>query len=167
MTSKAFAEVVRVIDSMPFLMAASDWDDTMLGPEKRISRPNRAAVRALRQLGLLVVPCTGRVYQHTLPYHQSLRLKGPIVASDGALVRIPGGKIIQEIFLCPEIAASLRESAKKHNITALTHTRDGIFATRGALWNKDADRHRLELGSYFHYCRPEDLTDVPLSLIHI
>jgi Cof subfamily protein (haloacid dehalogenase superfamily) len=160
MTNQQLADLIRVIKTMPFLMAAFDMDDTMLGPNKRISRANRAAVRALRGLGLLMVPCTGRVYQHTVPYHRSLRLEGPIVASDGALVRVPGGKIIQEICLCPEIAATLREAAKKYNVTALTHARDGIFGTRQAFWNRDVDRHRLELGSYFRYAQPEDVTDL-------
>jgi Cof subfamily protein (haloacid dehalogenase superfamily) len=161
MTNNKLAELVRLIETVPFLMAAFDMDDTMLGPEKRISRANRAAVRALRQLGLLLVPCTGRVYQQTEPYHRSLRLKGPIVASDGALVRVPGGKIIQEICLCPDIAATLREVAKEYNITALTHARDGIFATRQAFWNKDVDRHRRELGSCFRYIQPTEVSELP------
>jgi Cof subfamily protein (haloacid dehalogenase superfamily) len=161
MTNKLFAELTRMIETMPFLMAAFDMDDTMLGPDKRISYANRAAVRAFRRLGLLLVPCTGRVYQQTEPYHRSLRLKGPIVASDGALVRVPGGKIIQETFLCSEVAATIRAAAKKHNVTALTHGRDGIFATRQAFWNVDVDRHRLELGSYFRYTQPDEVAALP------
>jgi Cof subfamily protein (haloacid dehalogenase superfamily) len=161
MNNNELAELIRLIDSMPFLMASFDMDDTMLGPKKRISCANRAAVRALRQLGLLLVPCTGRIYQHTLTYYQSLRLQGPIVASDGALVRIPGGKIIQEIFLCTETAATLRAAAKAHKISTLTHARAGIFANRQDFWDKDADRHRLELGSCFRFVQPEELTQLP------
>jgi HAD superfamily hydrolase (TIGR01484 family) len=77
------------------------------------------------------------------------------------LVRVPGGKIIQEIFLCSDIAATIRAAAKEYNITALTHSRDGIFATRQAFWNRDVDRHRLELGSYFRYTQPEELIALP------
>jgi hypothetical protein len=39
----------------PYDLAAVDLDDTLLGPDKRISSVNRAAVHALRVFGVEVV----------------------------------------------------------------------------------------------------------------
>ena len=151
-----FADLVRMISNFPYRMVAFDMDDTMLGPDKKISPANRKAVRTFRELGLLLVPCSGRFYYHIRPYHRSLRLQGPIVSSDGAVVSVPGGKLLQEIFLRQEVAHYLRRTACDLEVSALTHAREGVFAIRRSFWSQDADRHR-ELGRRFQFAEVDDL----------
>ncbi len=155
------SRITKLTDLTPYRLAAVDLDQTLLSPRMKISRPNRAAVRSLVRLGMIVVPCTGRIYHQTEPYHRSLRLQGPIISSDGAHVSIPGGPTIQEIFLDLQTAAIIRTLAKKFDVSAATHTREGVFATRQSFWNTAADRHRLNLGSAFRYAQPEELTNTP------
>jgi len=50
--------------TFPYDLAAVDLDDTLLGPDKRISSVNRAAVHALHVFGVEVVLASGRGRQH-------------------------------------------------------------------------------------------------------
>jgi hydroxymethylpyrimidine pyrophosphatase-like HAD family hydrolase len=60
----------------PYRLAAIDLDDTLLGPDKRISEQNASAVQSLRNLGVMVVLASGRSYENILNFHQQLGLRG-------------------------------------------------------------------------------------------
>jgi hypothetical protein len=72
---------------LPFRLAAIDLDDTLLGPDKKISRPNREALERLRAGGIRPVLASGRRHENMLRFHQELGLDGLIISSQGALVR--------------------------------------------------------------------------------
>ncbi len=73
--------------SFPFRLAAIDLDDTLLGPTKTISPENIQAIRNLQDAGLLVILASGRRHENMLRYHDELKLNGPIVSCQGALVK--------------------------------------------------------------------------------
>lgn len=58
--------------AMHFQMLAIDLDGTLLDSRGRVSEANRRAVRAARQAGVLVVPCTGRGWRESLSVLEQL-----------------------------------------------------------------------------------------------
>ena len=72
---------------LPFRLAAIDLDDTLLGPDKKVSPPNRKALERLRAGGIRPVLASGRRHENMLRFHQELELDGLIISSQGALVR--------------------------------------------------------------------------------
>ena len=99
-------QLVTEITHMPYPFGGIDLDGTTLNKLKQISGRNRAAINALDRLAMCL-PVTGRAFEHSLAYYYSLGLRGPIVASDGANVRIPGGEVLREKFIEPAVAAEL------------------------------------------------------------
>jgi Cof subfamily protein (haloacid dehalogenase superfamily) len=89
----------------PYRLAAIDLDDTLLGPDKRISAANRAAVQQLRSLGVQVVLASGRCHANMVGYHQELGLEGLVISSQGALVRhAETGETLHQHLIDPELA---------------------------------------------------------------
>jgi Cof subfamily protein (haloacid dehalogenase superfamily) len=72
----------------PYRLAAIDLDDTLLGPDKEISRANYEAVRALIDAGVYVLLASGRRHENMLRFHRELDLPGEwLVSCNGALAR--------------------------------------------------------------------------------
>jgi Cof subfamily protein (haloacid dehalogenase superfamily) len=72
-----------------FALAAVDVDDTLLGPDWRISAENTAAVRALLRRGVCVVLASGRNHVNMRRFHDELGLgDGPVISCQGAIVRL-------------------------------------------------------------------------------
>src|SRR5437588_2105789 len=72
---------------LPYRLAAIDIDDTLVGPDKLISEPNRRAVGLLRALGVRVVLASGRSHDNMMPFHRLLGLDDYLVSAQGALVK--------------------------------------------------------------------------------
>jgi hydroxymethylpyrimidine pyrophosphatase-like HAD family hydrolase len=70
-------------------LAAIDLDDTLLGTDKSISAANLEVVKTLLDSGIKIVLASGRTLPSMLPYHRRLGLHGPLVATNGALVKDP------------------------------------------------------------------------------
>lgn len=139
-----------------FRAAATDIDRTLKGGDT-ISEENIGAVAQLKECGLIVMPATGRIYQQTMPFRMQARLNGPLVCSDGALVRFPSGKVIAKSTLGKDVAAEIREHARLHGVTTLTHLLGGVCVTTKAHWTKEIDRHRQELGDRLMFRRPAEI----------
>jgi Cof subfamily protein (haloacid dehalogenase superfamily) len=73
--------------AFPYRLAAIDIDDTLVGPDKLVSEPNRRAVGLLRSLGVRVVLASGRNHDDMMPFHRLLGLDDYVVSANGALVR--------------------------------------------------------------------------------
>lgn len=70
---------------MSYKMIVLDLDGTVINSSGRISSRTRAAVRAARDAGLLVLVATGRRLRSALPYVRELGLEGPSIFCNGAL----------------------------------------------------------------------------------
>ncbi len=73
---------------MEFKAIATDLDGTLLGPDGKMSARNRRALLEARSRGLEVILATARWYRLALPIAESLELDGPLVACQGAEVRM-------------------------------------------------------------------------------
>ncbi len=70
---------------MSYKMVVLDLDGTVVNRRGQISPRTRAAVRAARDAGLLVMVATGRRLRSALPYIHELGLDGPAIFCNGAL----------------------------------------------------------------------------------
>ena len=69
-------------------LAAVDLDDTLLGPDKRISRANYDAVHRLVEAGITVVLASGRRHENMRRFYRELDLtSGWVVSCNGAMAR--------------------------------------------------------------------------------
>jgi Cof subfamily protein (haloacid dehalogenase superfamily) len=131
-----------------YCLAGIDLDGTLLDGKKNISAANFAAVQQLLSHGITVVLTTGRIYQQTTRYYRELGLKVPVVTSNGASVRIPFRRTLQEVHLQRSVSRDVLQMAKDFKITALSYHRAGIHITSFHDWNDNMDLHRRELGSF-------------------
>ncbi|HEY9679997.1 MAG TPA: HAD family hydrolase [Oculatellaceae cyanobacterium] len=130
-----------------FACAAVDLDGTLV-QGSHVSQENLQAARRLVQLGLTVVITTGRNFHQSVGFHRQLGLSGPMVSSDGALVAIPGGKILQEKTLPLEVSNAILRMAFEQGVSCLCYHRHGITVTSKFDWNENMERHR-EMGKHF------------------
>ena len=100
-----------------FRLAAVDLDDTLLGPDKEISRANLEAVHALRARGVCVALASGRRHANMLRFHRQLGL-GPddvIVSCNGALVQTAEtGRVLHERRVPYDLAREILADEEKH-----------------------------------------------------
>lgn len=118
-----------------FKLVAIDIDDTLVGPDKRISDDNRRAVARLRSLGCRVVLASGREHSSMRLFHDALELDEYLVSSQGALVVHP--RTGHELWHRPvndTLALRLVEAGRANGADVLLYTRDGIFAAPDSPW---------------------------------
>jgi hypothetical protein len=156
---------------LPFRFAAFDIDGTLKGfdirGKKAVSQANLTAVAGLGKRGIIRFTATGRIESQTLPWHKLAEMDGPMVCSDGALVRFPRGRIISEAAIPQGIVRNLLVWLAERNITTLSHIGNGggipggIYISYQNLWTRDMDRHREELGHKLYHCNAQDLLEAP------
>jgi Cof subfamily protein (haloacid dehalogenase superfamily) len=127
--------------------AAADLDKTLVWGS-HISPENIQAVHRLGRVNLPVIIATGRNFHHAVGFHRQLGLTGPMVSSDGALVAIPGGRILQEKTLPLGVSNAILQMAFEQGVSCLSFHRHGISVTSKFDWNEDMDRHR-EIGKHY------------------
>lgn len=71
-----------------YKMLVTDMDYTLLNKQKEVSERNKQAVRGAIEKGVLVVVATGRIYTSARVYGKLLGVNTPIIASNGAIIRI-------------------------------------------------------------------------------
>lgn len=120
---------------IPYRLAAVDLDQTLLGPDRRISPPNRAAVERLASLGVRVVLASGRRFDNMLRFHHALGLQGPIVSCQGALVRdVDSGETLHETLMPMDLALDVLDFARTTGIAAVYYGREQNFTLERTGW---------------------------------
>ena len=85
-------------------MIAVDLDGTLLNSQKRISDPDREALREATARGIEIVPVTGRNYAFAFPVIQKLPFGVALISSNGALIRSRDGETLFRCLLPVETA---------------------------------------------------------------
>jgi len=119
-----------------FALAGLDIDDTLLGPDWRISAENAAAVRELRRRGVHVVLASGRSHANMLRFHRELGLDdGPIVSAQGAVVRpASGGAPWLERTIVPALAAHVTRDGLARGFAVQHYRGDEILVQGQSTW---------------------------------
>ncbi|WP_406699913.1 Cof-type HAD-IIB family hydrolase [Singulisphaera sp. Ch08] len=119
----------------PYSLAAIDIDDTLVGPDKKISWENRRAVEQLQSLGCRVVLASGRRHANMLPYCEELGLDDFVVSSQGARVEhLRTGEVIHHARLAPTDQAALVAEGLSRGFTVMLWLPEGIFAQAHTPW---------------------------------
>ncbi|HEY9755193.1 MAG TPA: HAD family hydrolase [Oculatellaceae cyanobacterium] len=145
------------MQQLVYRYAAVDVDKT-LDWKGSISQENIQAVQRLDQAGVLAMIVTGRNFHQADDIHRQLGLKGPLVSSDGGLVSIPGGRIIQEKTLPLGISNAILQVAFEEGVSCLCFHRHGVTVTSKFDWSEDMDRHR-SMGKHFTERKRSELSN--------
>jgi Cof subfamily protein (haloacid dehalogenase superfamily) len=133
-----------------FGLVAIDIDDTLVGPDKRISENNHAAVTRLLSMGCRVVLASGREHSSMRLFHDALGLDEYLVSSQGALVVHPrDGHELWHRPVDGTMAQHLVETGRALGADVLLYTRHGIFAAPDSPWIL-GDRQAVDTSLRFH-----------------
>lgn len=121
--------------TFPYRLAAIDIDDTLVGPDKRVSAANAAAIAHLRARGCRVVLASGREHASMCAFHDLLALDDYMVSSQGALVVHPhtGHELWHRPVDAP-LASRLVADGRSRGADVLLYTREGIFTAPDSPW---------------------------------
>ncbi len=131
-----FSLLVSANTSFPYRLAATDLDGTLLGPDKRISAANLAAVCALQDRGVQCILASGRRHQNSLRIQRELGLTGPIIACQGGMIRDSvTDEVIGAHFLPPALAAELVTAGQRRGFDVIYYHLDRLLvAARHTRW---------------------------------
>jgi Cof subfamily protein (haloacid dehalogenase superfamily) len=118
-----------------YRLAAIDIDDTLVGPDKLISAPNRRAVGLLRTLGVRVVLASGRGHDNMLPFHRLLGLDDYMVSAQGALVKhSETDEVLYERPIPEAKTRQLIDEGAALGVTVLCFGHHGVYVQRLDRW---------------------------------
>ncbi|ASA20674.1 Cof-type HAD-IIB family hydrolase [Paenibacillus donghaensis] len=82
---------------MKYKLIALDVDGTLLDDDHQLSEENKQAVAEVTRLGGLIVLCTGRSPQNSIPFMQEMGLSGYVLGHNGAAtVRVEDRKVLHQ-----------------------------------------------------------------------
>ena len=88
----------------PYRMLALDIDGTLVDDTLDVTPANLAALKDALSRGIRVVLATGRMYRSALRYATEIGTTEPVIAYQGAVVRMPDGALLREWALSPDAA---------------------------------------------------------------
>lgn len=119
----------------PYQLAVVDVDDTLLGPDKKLSDENRFAIARLRNSGCRVVLASGRRHENMLRYYGWLGLDDFVVSCQGARVQhVRDERCLHRAPLAPDMADRLIGDGEDLGFSVVAWTATGIYATASSHW---------------------------------
>jgi Cof subfamily protein (haloacid dehalogenase superfamily) len=100
--------------AFPIGLIALDLDGTLVGDDLLLRERTKSAIRAAIERGAAVSIVTGRMATSALPFARELRIRDPIVAYQGALIRAvpaPGDDRLGRLLLHRPLAAEATHEA--------------------------------------------------------
>jgi Cof subfamily protein (haloacid dehalogenase superfamily) len=118
--------------STPNKLIALDLDGTLLDEaDLRISPENLAAIDRAREAGALVAIVTGRPYRSALAVIGQLTLRAPIVAFNGAVIRMPDfGEILFEKLMPADLAEEVVQECVNRRLHLQYYLGDEMYVPR-------------------------------------
>jgi len=122
--------------NFPYRLAAIDLDGTLLGPDKKVSEENVAAVRRLNENGAKVIIASGRRHQNSIRFQRQLELNGPIIACQGGLIRDgESGNVIEAHFLPQTVSKEITKEGANASVRVIYYHLDHLYvAERNNEW---------------------------------
>jgi len=116
--------------SFRYRLAAIDLDGTLLGPDKKVSEENAAAVRRLTAHGVKVVIASGRRHQNSIRFQRQFELDGPIIACQGGLIRDgESGNVIEAHFLPQTVARDITKEGANAGVRVIYYHLDHLYVS--------------------------------------
>jgi Cof subfamily protein (haloacid dehalogenase superfamily) len=131
--------------TLPYRLAATDLDGTLLGPNKEISPENLKAVQRLRAAGLQIILASGRRHQNSIRFQRQLDLKGPIIACQGGLIRDgETGDVLEAHFIPPTLVRELVRIGTETGLQVIYYHLDHLYI--GAAHDRWLDLYESRVG---------------------
>lgn len=109
-----------------------DMDGTLLSSQGIISEENEAALKKLQEKGLEVIIASGRTDLMVKSYVKQLGLTGPVISSNGGLIRnIETGEIIYSKLIKKSVVEEILNYCGENNIGFLLYTLDRVYGNEG------------------------------------
>ncbi len=111
-----------------FKLLVTDLDGTLLASDGEPHPADRAAIDALRESGVHVSVCTGRMYSGTRDVARGLKIRGPIGCLDGSHIVDPEDD--RDLAMHPihdEARELLREALDTHRPISFVFADDAVF----------------------------------------
>jgi Cof subfamily protein (haloacid dehalogenase superfamily) len=117
-----------------YKIAFVDLDDTLLGPDKRISRENLAALASLREKGIKVVAASGR-HHNNIAAIDGIGSQDWILSSHGAVVRdCVTGAILLEETMPAGLVAEVLAQGRELGLCVIVYQSAGVFYEEPSPW---------------------------------
>lgn len=111
----------------------TDLDGTLLGPDKKIGERDAAAIRRLGELGIPVIPCTGRPIQGARPVTEELGLGLAVCSNGGCCHDFAQDKTLHTVGMDHGVAHRLMVWMEGKGIHYLLHAPGRIYGSPGTL----------------------------------
>jgi len=100
-----------------------DLDDTLIGPDLKVSQKNQLAIRQAIRAGIKVTLATGRTFTTTLPFALKLGLKHTLACFQGALLRGKSKRLAAQT-MPPQYYLDIIKFGLKHKIQICVYVLD-------------------------------------------
>lgn len=115
----------RTINMRPRLVVI-DLDETLVGPDLKISRANQQAIAAVRRRGTKVTIATGRTFTTTHPFAEKLKIDLPLICYQGAVVRT-SRQVLRVRRLDPALVRSIIRYGFRERTQIAVYTNEQVF----------------------------------------
>ena len=134
-----------------------DLDGTLLDSQKLISPGNLAALKAVRERGIFVTICSGRIPSMMEAYIRLLEIRCPLIGANGAIIAsAPDGEILYRRCAGGTASQGLLEFSARRGFDHVAATARGCYYSRGSERIK-----RFE--QYNTIARRDGLEEIPLQ----
>lgn len=117
-----------------YKIAFVDLDDTLLGPDKSISRENLAALATLREKGIKVVAASGR-HHNNIAAIDGIGAQDWILSSHGAVVRDCGtGEVLLEETIPTDLVGEVLAKGRELGLCIIAYQSTGVFYEEPSPW---------------------------------
>ena len=127
---------------MAYKLVVVDLDGTLLDDNQIISEKNNKIISQLKEKGISFVLASGRPYQSLEEYAGILKLKTPVISTNGALIKnIANSEIVFESLLSFKDAEKIFDYGLKHKFSVIVYYADEFLATdqKTAIYQKDME----------------------------
>ena len=139
------AEARRTPSGGPFKLLALDIDGTLVDGTLEITPANLAALQAALGRGIRVVLATGRMYRSALRYAKEIGTDEPLIAYQGAVVRLPDGNLLREWALSPDVAGRAVSLSRELDLHVNLYQDDNFYVEKlSAAARRYADVAQIE-----------------------
>ena len=123
-------------DRASYDLAFIDLDDTLLGPDKKISSENLEALDLLRGAGVEIVVASGRHHRNIASFTQ-IGKQGWILSSHGAVVRHEQtGEVIHRMTMDPVLMAEVSQRGRDRNMSLIAYHLDDAYIEGDTRWTQ-------------------------------
>ncbi len=116
---------------MIYKLVVVDMDGTLLDSNKKISAPNKEALKKAADKGVIIAMATGRLYKAIRVYAKELQLETPIISCNGSFIKeVYGEKPIYADPLSAEVIDTIAGVCKKYGIDCHFYSEDTVIGER-------------------------------------